>query len=86
MIPQVAKTPSVTVTAMCTVTVSFSGTPSYGIPSTDRHENEDITYVIASFQAIQTGNCREKREGWDFEATDFSVTLVTERDGEKENG
>ena len=28
MIPQVARTPSITVTAMCTVTVSSSGTPS----------------------------------------------------------
>ena len=38
MIPQVARTPSVTVTARCTVTVSSFGTPSYRIPSTDRHE------------------------------------------------
>ena len=53
MIPQVARTPSITVTAMCTVTVSSSGTPSYGIPSTDRQENEQ--YVMVSFQAIQTG-------------------------------
>ena len=43
MIPQVARTLSITVTARCTVTVSSFGTPSYGIPSTDRHENEDIT-------------------------------------------
>ena len=50
MIPQVARTPSITVTAMCTVTVSSFGTPSYGIPSTDRQENEQ--YVIASFQAL----------------------------------
>ena len=51
MIPQVARTPSITVTAMCTVTVSSFGTPSYGIPSTDRQENGQ--YVVASFQAIQ---------------------------------
>ena len=33
----------ITVTAKCTVTISFLGIPSYGIPATDRHENEDIT-------------------------------------------
>ena len=27
----------------------------------------------------------QRREGWDFEATDFIVTLVTEREKEKEN-
>ena len=55
MIPQVARTPSVTVTAMCTVTISSFGTPSYGIPSTDRQERTSQYVIIASFQAIQTG-------------------------------
>ena len=51
MIPKVARKPSVTVTARCTVTVSFIGTPSYGIPSTVRQENEDIT-VCNSFVPV----------------------------------
>ena len=51
MIPQVARMLSVTVTARCTVTVSSFGTPSYGIPSTDRHENKDIT-ICNSFVSV----------------------------------
>ena len=50
-IPQVARIQSINVAAMCTVTISSSGTPSYGIPSTDRQENGQ--HVLVSFQAIQ---------------------------------
>ena len=54
MIPQVARMRDITVTARCTVTVSFLGIPSYGIPSTDRQENEDITecnsFIPVSFK------------------------------------
>ena len=50
-IPQVVRIQIIDVAAMCTVTISFSGTPSYGIPSADRQENGQ--YVLVSFQAIQ---------------------------------
>ena len=51
MIPQVARMRDITVTAKCTVIVSFLGIPSYGIPSTTDMKMRTSQYVIASFQS-----------------------------------